>query len=87
MSGTIGFSGSSGSNLMDPCYQGDSMSKNLSPKTNKEKTMDIYNIQVAQIIDLEADLEASCTDYTDTGFIDFRLFGQQCFTLNCFLKL
>ena len=50
-------------------YQGDSISKNLE---DKEKTLDIYNIQVAQTVDLEADLEASCTDYTDTNNIDFR---------------
>ena len=51
-------------------YQGDSISKNL--KDREKKTMDIYNIQVAQTVDLEADLEASCTDYTDTNYIDFR---------------
>ena len=50
-------------------YQGDSIRKNL---RDKEKTLDIYNIQVAQTVDLEADLEASCTDYTDTSNINFR---------------
>ena len=53
-------------------YQGDSISKNLKPNTDEEKTMDIYNIQVAETVDLEADLEASCTDYTDTRYINFR---------------
>ena len=50
-------------------YQGDSIIKNLK---DKEKTSDIYNIQVAQTVDLEADLEASCTEYTNTNYIDFR---------------
>ena len=59
-------------------YQGDSINKNLE---DKEKTLDIYNIQVAQTVDLEADLEASCTDYTETSYIDLRSHRRRSFYL------
>ena len=46
-------------------YTGNVINKDLDP--NVSKTIDIYNIQVTEIIDLEIDPEAKCRDYSSSN--------------------